>query len=81
MRRAAHLCKADLATQMVVELTSLQGVMAVNTPASPVRVKQSPPLSSNTTCPALSATGCLPPRRDWRWDWPTAWIVWPASLP
>jgi glycyl-tRNA synthetase len=26
-RRAAHLCKADLATQMVVELTSLQGIM------------------------------------------------------
>jgi glycyl-tRNA synthetase len=26
-RRAAHLCKADLATKMVVELTSLQGVM------------------------------------------------------
>ena len=26
-QRAAHLCKADLATQMVVELTSLQGVM------------------------------------------------------
>jgi len=26
-RRAAHLCKADLATQMVVEMTSLQGVM------------------------------------------------------
>ena len=26
-RRAAHLCKADLATSMVVELTSLQGVM------------------------------------------------------
>jgi glycyl-tRNA synthetase len=26
-RRAAHLCKADLATQMVIELTSLQGVM------------------------------------------------------
>ena len=26
-RRAVHLCKADLATQMVVELTSLQGVM------------------------------------------------------
>ncbi len=26
-RRAAFLCKADLATQMVVELTSLQGVM------------------------------------------------------
>ncbi len=25
--RAAHLCKADLATKMVVELTSLQGVM------------------------------------------------------
>ncbi|MCC7354063.1 MAG: glycine--tRNA ligase subunit beta [Anaerolineae bacterium] len=25
--RVAHLCKADLATQMVVELTSLQGVM------------------------------------------------------
>jgi glycyl-tRNA synthetase len=25
--RAAHLCKADLATQMVVELTSLQGTM------------------------------------------------------
>jgi len=25
--RAAHLCKADLATQMVVELTSLQGAM------------------------------------------------------
>ncbi|MCJ7738364.1 MAG: glycine--tRNA ligase subunit beta, partial [Anaerolineae bacterium] len=25
--RAAHLCKADLSTQMVVELTSLQGVM------------------------------------------------------
>ena len=25
--RAAYLCKADLATQMVVELTSLQGVM------------------------------------------------------
>ncbi len=27
VRRAAHLCKADLATQMVIELTSLQGVM------------------------------------------------------
>ena len=27
VRRAAHLCKADLATQMVVELTSLQGIM------------------------------------------------------
>ena len=26
-RRAVHLCKADLATQMVVELTSLQGIM------------------------------------------------------
>jgi glycyl-tRNA synthetase len=26
-RRAAHLCKADLATQLVVELTSLQGLM------------------------------------------------------
>ena len=26
-RRAAHLCKADLATQLVVELTSLQGIM------------------------------------------------------
>ena len=26
-RRAAHLCKADLVTQMVVELTLLQGVM------------------------------------------------------
>jgi glycyl-tRNA synthetase len=26
-RRAAHLCKADLASQMVVEMTSLQGVM------------------------------------------------------
>ena len=25
--RAAHLCKADLATQMVVEMTTLQGVM------------------------------------------------------
>ena len=28
--RAAHLCKADLATQMVVEMTSLQGVMGAN---------------------------------------------------
>jgi glycyl-tRNA synthetase len=27
LERAAHLCKADLATQMVVELTSLQGTM------------------------------------------------------
>lgn len=26
-RRAAHLCKADLATKMVVEMTSLQGIM------------------------------------------------------
>ena len=26
-RRAAHLCKADLASQMVVEMTSLQGVV------------------------------------------------------
>jgi glycyl-tRNA synthetase len=26
-RRAAHLCKADLMTEMVVEMTSLQGVM------------------------------------------------------
>ena len=26
-RRAANLCKADLATQMVIEMTSLQGVM------------------------------------------------------
>ncbi|MGC9358239.1 MAG: glycine--tRNA ligase subunit beta, partial [Anaerolineae bacterium] len=27
LRRAAHLAKADLATQMVVEMTSLQGIM------------------------------------------------------
>ncbi len=27
LRRAAHLAKADLATQMVIEMTSLQGVM------------------------------------------------------
>ncbi len=27
VERAAHLCKADLATNMVVELTSLQGIM------------------------------------------------------
>ncbi|NSW51479.1 MAG: glycine--tRNA ligase subunit beta [Anaerolineae bacterium] len=27
IHRAAHLCKADLATQMVVEMTSLQGIM------------------------------------------------------
>jgi glycyl-tRNA synthetase len=27
VKRAAHLCKADLATHMVVELTSLQGIM------------------------------------------------------
>ncbi len=27
VRRAAHLCKADLVTHMVVEMTSLQGVM------------------------------------------------------
>ncbi len=26
-RRAAHLCKADLATSMVIEITSLQGIM------------------------------------------------------
>jgi len=26
-QRAAHLCKADLATQMVVEMTALQGIM------------------------------------------------------
>lgn len=26
-QRAAHLCKADLATQMVIEMTSLQGLM------------------------------------------------------
>ncbi len=26
-RRAAHLCKADLVTHMVVEMTSLQGIM------------------------------------------------------
>ena len=27
VQRAAHLCKADLATQMVIEMTNLQGVM------------------------------------------------------
>ena len=27
VRRAAHLCKADLASQLVIELTSLQGLM------------------------------------------------------
>src|SRR5690606_32919029 len=26
-KRAAHLCKADLVTHMVIEMTSLQGVM------------------------------------------------------
>lgn len=29
-QRAAHLCKADLASQMVVEMTSLQGIMGRN---------------------------------------------------
>ncbi|MFQ5614993.1 MAG: glycine--tRNA ligase subunit beta [Anaerolineales bacterium] len=29
-RRAAYLCKADLATEMVVEMTSLQGIMGMH---------------------------------------------------
>ena len=62
--QAAGLAKADLATQMVVEMTSLQGIMgreyARFARASP---RKSPTPSTSTGCRAPRTTTCPKPSR------------------
>jgi len=71
--RAATLSKADLATSMVVEITSLQGVMGeiyAQRSGEPEAVAR-----------AIREQYVLRPDRPmsspgWRSTWPTGWIAW-----
>ena len=55
-RQAAALCKSDLVTSMVVEMTSLQGVMVKSTPKRAARRTRRHRRFGNTTCPASTVT-------------------------
>ena len=61
-RRAAELCKADLVTQMVVEMTSLQGIMG-----SYYALQSGEPARGGSgdlrALPAALCRGCLPKTR------------------
>ena len=73
-RRAADLCKADLVTHMVVEMTSLQGQIGRQ---YALRSGEPPAVatpSSSTTCRALPAMPPRAPAPGWWWAWPTGWI-------
>ncbi len=76
VKRAAALAKADLATSMVVEMTSLQGIMGghyagLSGEAEGVR---------RGHCRAVRR-GEQDGSRDWRWPWLIAWTVCSGSLP
>lgn len=79
MRRRASppaphaLCKSDLATQMVVELTSLQGLMVGTMRSCLARTRPWPWRSRSTICRVSLATGC--PRLP-----PVWWSGWPFRL-
>ena len=60
--RAAHLCKADLATQLVIELTSLQGLMGREYARLSGEDERWRRPSLSTICRARPAT-CCPRRR------------------
>jgi glycyl-tRNA synthetase len=78
--RAAHLCKADLATQMVVELTSLQGIMGRE-----YALRQGGPEVAQAIgehiCHALQATRCRVLCRAPPWAWRIGWIAWWGCSP
>jgi len=65
LERSAALFKSDLVTQMVVELTSLQGSWAASTPSVPAKRRLWPTRSMNTICRASRGMRCRPPGLGW----------------
>ncbi len=58
VERTAELCKADLATAMVIEMTELQGIMANTMPKSLAKTRWSLKASLSITCRATRMTAC-----------------------
>ena len=80
--RAAMLCKADLATKMVVEMTSCKarwGAITPCNPAKPPEVAQAifehylPRFAGDQTAASTA--------RAWWLGWPTGWIAWRVCSP
>ena len=61
LQRASELAKADLATQMVMEFTELQGVMGKEYASSMGKTKPLPKPSTNSISRALPVTNCRRP--------------------
>ena len=66
-RRAAHLCKHDLVSQMVGEFPELQGVMGGKYLLAEGEPRKSPWLCSSTTSPRARATLCPAPSLVLSW--------------
>ena len=79
--RAASLCKADLVTGMVVEMTSLQGIMGRYYALASGEAEEVAQAIEEHYLRGSPGTGCR--RRRWAccWPWPIAWTAWPASSP
>lgn len=67
LQRASLLAKADLATQMVMEFTELQGVMGKEYASSTAKMPAWPKPSTNSTSRVLPATSCRRP--TWAKSW------------
>lgn len=75
LQRASLLAKADLATQMVMEFTELQGVMGKEYASSTAKIKALPKPSTNSTSRVLPATSCRRP------TWARSWALPINSIP
>ncbi len=75
-KRAAELCKADLATSMVVEMTSLQGYMGSYYAAQSGETNRSLVRRFlSITCRASRETRFRLRKPDWWWVWQTDWTA------
>ena len=72
--RIAQLSKADLASEMVVEMTALQGVMGKYYARNSVKVKRSRRVCLIITFLARRKTPCLRAKAPWSLVWQTDWI-------
>jgi hypothetical protein len=79
--RIAHLCKADLASEMVVEMTALQGVMGKYYGRHSGRAKRSRKACLIITCPDHQMTLCQPQNLRRLSVWQIDWIRSQAYLP
>ena len=74
--RATFLAKADLATKMVTEMTSLQGIIGRRV-CTALRRRR----GSRAGHPRAIPDGPGEHRSAWCWRWRTGWIRWPGCSP